>query len=307
MKTKRIHIIAASICLIFLFGNTHVYAAEYYGDFQYEDNGDTVSVYAYNGSDKEVTIPAYINEKKVTEISDYAFLLCNSVEKIIVPSTVTKIDANAFSGAANLTKVVLASSDTKIDDSTGTTADKISDKKGNGQTNSAKMPDNSSDNKTASNGGEKASATEKKSQYTVTVDPSIDTAEKEKKLAKQHSNQNGSQNNSKQETTTQSSSNKKATTTQSNSKQGTTTQNNSKQGTATTKNSSEHKTTTQNNVTEIAGIEEGADVAEATTSINENNTASKENKSFPLWEIVCIIAVWIAVVVMDRIIRKRKK
>lgn len=307
MEIKRILIIAASICLIFLFGNTHVYAAEYYGDFQYEDNGDTVSVYAYNGSDKEVTIPAYINEKKVTEISDYAFLLCNSVEKIIVPSTVTKIDANAFSGAANLTKVVLASSDTKIDNSTGTTEDKTSDKKGNGQTDSSKTPDNSSDNKTASNGGKKVSATEKKSQYTVTVDPSVDTAEKGKKLAKQHSNQNNSQNNSKQETTTQSNSKKETTTTQNNSKQGTTKQNNNKQGNATTKNSSKQKTTKQNNVTEIAGIEEGADAAENTTNINENNTAPKENKNFPVWEIACIIVIWIVVAVMDRIIRKKKK
>ena len=79
-----------------------VYAAEYYGNFQYEDNGENVSIYAYNGSDKEVTIPAYINDKAVTEINDYAFLLCNSVEKIIVPSTVTTIHANAFSGAGNL-------------------------------------------------------------------------------------------------------------------------------------------------------------------------------------------------------------
>ena len=94
-----------------------MYAAEYYGDFQYEDNGENASIYAYNGSDKEVTIPAYINDKAVTEINDYAFLLCNSVEKIIVPSTVTTIHANAFSGAGNLKNVVLASSDTKIEDS----------------------------------------------------------------------------------------------------------------------------------------------------------------------------------------------
>ena len=107
-----------------------MYAAEYYGDFQYEDNGENASIYAYNGSDKEVTIPAYINDKAVTEINDYAFLLCNSVEKIIVPSTVTTIHANAFSGAGNLKNVVLASSDTQIEDSNENTDKKDTDENG---------------------------------------------------------------------------------------------------------------------------------------------------------------------------------
>ena len=99
MKIKNMLLTAVCICFLCLLGSMQVYAAEYYGNFQYEDNGENASIYAYNGSDKEVTIPAYINDKAVTEIKDYAFLLCNSVEKIIVPSTVTTIHANAFSGA----------------------------------------------------------------------------------------------------------------------------------------------------------------------------------------------------------------
>ena len=87
MKIKNMILTAVCICFLCLLGSMQVYAAEYYGNFQYEDNGENVSIYAYNGSDKEVTIPAYINDKAVTEINDYAFLLCNSVEKIIVPST----------------------------------------------------------------------------------------------------------------------------------------------------------------------------------------------------------------------------
>ena len=121
---------AVCICFLCLFGSVQVYAAEYYGDFQYEDNGENASIYAYNGSDKEVTIPAYINDKAVTEINDYAFLLCNSVEKIIVPSTVTTIHANAFSGAGNLKNVVLASSDTQIEDSNENTDKKDTDENG---------------------------------------------------------------------------------------------------------------------------------------------------------------------------------
>ena len=127
---------AVCICFFCLFGSMLVYAAEYYGDFQYEDNGENISIYAYNGSDKEVTIPAYINDKAVTEIKDYAFLLCNSVEKIIVPSTVTTIHTNAFSGAGNLKSVVLASSDTQIEDSNENADKKDTDENGNNNSQS---------------------------------------------------------------------------------------------------------------------------------------------------------------------------
>ena len=149
MKIKNMILTAVCICFLCLFGSVQVYATEYYGNFQYEDNGENVSIYAYNGSDKEVTIPAYINDKAVTEINDYAFLLCNSVEKIIVPSTVTTIHANAFSGAGNLKSVVLASADTKIEDSNENTDKKDTDE--NGKSN----PSDATDNKKDDNSGNK--------------------------------------------------------------------------------------------------------------------------------------------------------
>ena len=173
MKIKNMLLTAVCICFLCLFGSMQVYAAEYYGNFQYEDNGENVSIYAYNGSDKEVTIPAYVNDKAVTEINDYAFLLCNSVEKIIVPSTVATIHANAFSGAGNLKNVVLASSDTKIEDSN----EKV-DKKDTGNA----KPSGTSNNQTK----EQSEANNNKSNYKVTVDSSVDTAAEEKKLAEQH-------------------------------------------------------------------------------------------------------------------------
>ena len=157
-----------------------VYAAEYYGDFQYEDNGENVSIYAYNGSDKEVTIPAYINGKAVTEINDYAFLLCNSVERIIVPSTVTTIHTNAFSGAGNLKDVVLASSDTKIEDSNENVDKKDTDESGKSN------PSGTSNDQTK----EQSGANNNQSNYKVTVDSSVDTAAEEKKLAEQYKKEN---------------------------------------------------------------------------------------------------------------------
>ena len=177
MKIKNMILTVVCICFICMLGSTQVYAAEYYGDFQYEDNGENASIYAYNGSNKEVTIPAYINGKAVTEINDYAFLLCNSVEKIIVPSTVTTIHANAFSGVGNLKNVVLASADTKIEDSNENT-----DNKDTGNTNQSGTSDNQAEKQTEANNNQ--------SNYKVTVDSSVDTAADEKKLAEQYKKEN---------------------------------------------------------------------------------------------------------------------
>ena len=273
-----------------------MYAAEYYGNFQYEDNGENVSIYAYNGSDKEVTIPAYINGKAVTEINDYAFLLCNSVEKIIVPSTVTTIHTNAFSGAGNLKDVVLASSDTKIEDSNENTDKKDADENGksnpsdatdnkngdnsgnkdagntdssgnnNSQSNNISSKDNKTNTKnTGSNSTSTANVTP---QYKVTVDSSVDTAAEEKKLAEQYR-----------------------------------TENKTDDGTAV-QNSDTEK---QSNGTEIAGIDEGLDADE--TAINSNaDTASEKSQSMPVWGIILLVVVAaIAVAGTVLFIRKKKK
>lgn len=272
MKIKNMILTVVCICFLCLFGSMRVYAAEYYGDFQYEDNGENASIYAYNGSNKEVTIPAYINGKAVTEIKDYAFLLCNSVEKIIVPSTVTTIHANAFSGAGNLKNVVLASADTKIEDSNENTDKKDTDKNGNNNSQSNNIGDSTSskDNKTdtkntASNSTSTANVTP---QYKVTVDSSVDTAAEEKKLAEQYS-----------------------------------TENKTDDGT-TVKNSDTEK---QSSGTEIAGIDEGLDADETAISSNAD-TASEKSQSMPVWGIILLVVV-VAIAVAGTVlfIRKKKK
>ena len=302
MKIKNMLLTAVCICLLCLLGSMQVYAAEYYGNFQYEDNGENVSIYAYNGSDKEVTIPAYINDKAVTEINDYAFLLCNSVEKIIVPSTVTTIHANAFSGAGNLKNVVLASSDTKIEDSnekvdkkdtdengksdpSDATDNKNGDNSGNKDTGNANLSD-ATDNKNGDNSGNKdagnanpsgtsnnqtkkqSGANNNKSNYKVTVDSSVDTAAEEKKLVEQH----------KKESKTD---------------DGATAQN--------------RGTEKQSDGTEIAGIDDGIDVDENTIGSNED-TASEQSQSMPVWGIILIVVVAaIAVSGTVLLIQKKKK
>lgn len=272
MKIKNMILTVVCFCFICLLGSTQVYAAEYYGDFQYEDNGENVSIYAYNGSDKEVTIPAYINGKAVTEINDYAFLLCNSVEKIIVPSTVTTIYTNTFSGAGNLKSVVLASADTKIEDSNENTDNKDTDENGNNNSQSNNIGDSTSskDNKTntKNTGSNSTSTANVTPQYKVTVDSSVDTAAEEKKLAEQYR-----------------------------------TENKTDDGTAV-QNSDTEK---QSNGTEIAGIDEGLDADE--TAINSNaDTASEKSQSMPVWGIILLVVVAaIAVAGTVLFIRKKKK
>ena len=280
MKIKNMLLTAVCICFLCLLGNMQVYAAEYYGNFQYEDNGENVSIYAYNGSDKEVTIPAYINGKEVTEINDYAFLLCNSVEKIIVPSTVTSIHTNAFSGAGNLKDVVLASSDTKIEDSNENTDKKDTDE--NGKSNQSDATDNkngdNSENKDAGNANpsgtsnnqtkEQSGANNNQSNYKVTVDSSVDTATEEKKLAEQYKKENKTDDS------------------------------------ATAQNRGTEK---QSGGTEIAGIDEGIDAAENTIGSNAD-TVSEKSQSMPMWGIILIVvAAAIAVSGTVLFIRKKKK
>ncbi len=272
MKIKNMILTAVCICFLCLFGSMQVYAAEYYGNFQYEDNGENASIYAYNGSDKEVTIPAYINDKAVTEIKDYAFLLCNSVEKIIVPSTVTTIHTNAFSGAGNLKSVVLTSSDTKIEDSNENTDKKDTDENGNNNSQSNNIGDSTSskDNKTdtKNTGSNSTSTANVTPQYKVTVDSSVDTAAEEKKPAEQYS-----------------------------------TENKTDDGT-TVKNSDTEK---QSSGTEIAGIDEGLDADETAISSNAD-TASEKSQSMPVWGIILLVVVAaIAVAGTVLFIRKKKK
>lgn len=311
MKIKNMLLTAVCICFLCLFGSVQVYAAEYYGDFQYEDNGENVSIYAYNGSDKEVTIPAYINGKEVTEINDYAFLLCNTVERIIVPSTVTTIHANAFSGAGNLKNVVLASSDTQIEDSNGNTDKKDTDE--NGKSN----PSDATDNKNGGNSGNKDAGNANQS-------GTSDNQTKEQSVADNNQSNNiGDSTSSKDNKTdtkntggnstlaadvtpqykvTVDSSVDTAAEEKKLAKQYRT-ENKTDAGT-TVKNSDTEK---QSSGTEIAGIDEGLDADETAISSNAD-TDSEKSQSMPVWEIILLVVIAaIAVAGTVLFIRKKKK
>lgn len=299
MKIKNMILIAVCICFLCLFGSVQAYAAEYYGDFQYEDNGENASIYAYNGSDKEVTIPAYINDKAVTEINDYAFLLCNSVEKIIVPSTVTTIHANAFSGAGNLKNVVLASSDTKIEDSNEKTDKKDTDE--NGKSN----PSDATDNKNGDN-------SENKDAGNANQSGTSDNQTKEQSVADNNQSNNiGDSTSSKDNKTDTKNTGGDSTLTADVTPQYKVTVDSSVDTAAEEKKLVEqHKkesktddgataqnrgTENQSGGTEIAGIDDGID-------------ADEQSQSMPVWGIILIVVVAaIAVLGTVLLIRKKKK
>lgn len=288
-----------------------MYAAEYYGDFQYEDNGENVSIYAYNGSDKEVTIPAYINGKEVTEINDYAFLLCNTVERIIVPSTVTTIHTNAFSGAGNLKNVVLASSDTQIEDSNENTDKKDTDE--NGKSN----PSDAIDNKNGGNSGNKdaGNANQSGTSDNQTKEQSVDD--------NNQSNNIGDSTSSKDNKTDTKNTGGNSTLTADVTPQYKVTVDSSVDTAAEekklakqyrTENKTDAGTTVQNSDTkkqssgtEIAGIDEGLDADEIAISSNAD-TDSEKSQSMPVWEIILLVVIAaIAVAGTVLFIRKKKK
>lgn len=85
------------------------------GDWKYEILEDgSVEISSYLGTATDVTIPATINEKKVTSIGDEAFCANKSVTNITIPNGVTRIGIFSFWCCDNLTNVNIPNSVTSI-------------------------------------------------------------------------------------------------------------------------------------------------------------------------------------------------
>ena len=84
--------------------------------YMYLDDGSIIIISCAVDDDglSEVIVPAEIDGKKVTAISDFAFMILNeSVRKIVIPEGVTYIGANVFFGVTNV-EVYLPASITDI-------------------------------------------------------------------------------------------------------------------------------------------------------------------------------------------------
>ena len=97
--------------------NISVSAAETltYGDFKYSVNdGNTVTITKYTGSNAKVNIPSKINGKSVAAIGDYAFNYADELEEITIPASVTSVGNGIFSECSNLKTVKIDAALTSI-------------------------------------------------------------------------------------------------------------------------------------------------------------------------------------------------
>lgn len=77
--------------------------------YEYEVNGNAVTITGYNGAGGEVVIPATIAGKPVTKIGKMSFYLDKNITSVVIPEGVTYIDEAAFNAASNLVSVTLPS------------------------------------------------------------------------------------------------------------------------------------------------------------------------------------------------------
>lgn len=73
------------------------------------NNGKYITITAYEGAEKEVTIPGMINGYPVNSIGDYAFAWCESIEKLCVSENIEYFEGKCFAGCSNLKIVELPS------------------------------------------------------------------------------------------------------------------------------------------------------------------------------------------------------
>lgn len=102
---KKILVFSAVIFVLFCIPSL----AETYGGLTYTVNSDnTLTITGYDNCTTEVIIPEKIDGKAVCSIGDGAFLNCEKLTMVSVPSSVTKIGSYAFSTCRNLSKIELS-------------------------------------------------------------------------------------------------------------------------------------------------------------------------------------------------------
>ena len=110
-------LVGGSTVVLPVFGNDvgiTVSAEKAYGDFNYEEDYDTITISNYHGSDEDVTIPALIKGKKVTCIGNFAFSSRVKIKSITIPSSVKTIGNYAFLKCTGLTSISIGSNVTSI-------------------------------------------------------------------------------------------------------------------------------------------------------------------------------------------------
>ena len=104
-------------------------ALEVEGNFEYDFTADETGaiLIRYNGTDTDLTIPSTLGGKPVTEITDYSFYDCDTLETVTVPEGVLKIGSYAFSSCNHLTTIALPDSLTIIGSGAFEYSDQLTD------------------------------------------------------------------------------------------------------------------------------------------------------------------------------------
>ena len=105
-RSRSINTLLTSITFIWLctFLCGFKVSADTYGDWEYSLSDSGVTITAYNGSAKNVVIPASINGYAVIKIADYVF--CdNQMTEVTIPEGVTSIGRCAFKNCEYLSKI----------------------------------------------------------------------------------------------------------------------------------------------------------------------------------------------------------
>ncbi|RYD18383.1 MAG: leucine-rich repeat domain-containing protein [Verrucomicrobiaceae bacterium] len=77
------------------------------GDFEYTDEGSTITIdeYTNRGKTGSVVIPSTIAGKPVTTIGPWAFELCTRINSVTIPASVTLVKSYAFEDCSSLSSV----------------------------------------------------------------------------------------------------------------------------------------------------------------------------------------------------------
>lgn len=85
--------------------------------YSISEDGTSVTITKWSGSDAEVVVPDNIDGLPVTEIGGWSFFNCGTVTKIVLPDTITNIGNNAFNSCIALTEINIPNGMTTIGDS----------------------------------------------------------------------------------------------------------------------------------------------------------------------------------------------
>ena len=97
-----------------MFALCVVTSAEQSGDFSYWATATDVTIYAYSGSERSITVPDTINGLPVRTISDLTFNNKTRITNIIISSNVTTLGNQVFSGCYSLGSIIIPSSVTSM-------------------------------------------------------------------------------------------------------------------------------------------------------------------------------------------------